>query len=195
MAFPSFEVLSPKTVDWSITHSEGTAAKGAYDAAFKLTTANTVALTSGRLCGISINVEPLAATAAYKVVGAEICTYLASNTTVANQVHGLFVETQGGTSLASDWYSLYVYSAPGQAPSGSSYVVRLEHNSAVATDGFIAFVNGSTCPSFLLSVGPNATDTAWSYNGTPGSVTGATGWIKVKIGTNTRYIPLASSVS
>ena len=34
-----------------------------------------------------------------------------------------------------------------------------------------------------------------SDTGTPGACTGATGWIKVIIGTATRYIPLASSVS
>lgn len=188
MAFPSFEVLSPKTVDWSITHNEGTAAKSAYDAAFKLTTKNTLALTSGRLCGMSINVEPMAATDAYGVVGFEVSTYMQSDTTVSASVNGMLVKVQGGTSIAGDWYGLYVYSAPGEAPGSSSYVLRLEHNSAVTTDGFITFINGSTSPSFLFDCGPNATDTAWAYTGTK---TGSeTGWLKVQVGTNTRYIQL-----
>lgn len=151
--------------------------------------------TSGGLKGMSINVEPLAGYDCYGITGAEVCVY-ASTGTSTGMVKGLFVETQGlSTAISSDWYSLYVYSAPGIAPSGTSYVMRLEHNSAVATDGFICFVNSSTCPTQAMTFGPNADDTAWSYSGTPGACTGATGWIKVMIGTNTRYIPLASTVS
>lgn len=147
--------------------------------------------TAGTVKAMSVNIEP-ATYEAYAVIGAEVCVY-AGAAALTGSMHGLFVESQGfSTSIGGDWYSLYVYSAPGAAPSGSSAVARFDHNSAVATDAFVIFNNGSTCPSALFSVGSNATDTAWGYTGTAST---QSGWLLVKVGTNTRYIALYTTQS
>jgi len=161
------------------------AATGSVPGIYSLTR-NIGTRTSGVLKGASINVEPLAGYDCYGIIGAEVCTY-ASTGTASASVIGMFVETQGlSTAITGDWYSLWVYSAPGIAPSGSSAVVRLEHNSAVTTEAFIAFVNSSTCPTYALNFGPVQDTTAW--NGSGASKSGAGGWIKCKVGTATRYI-------
>jgi len=164
------------------------AATGAYDAGFKYTYANRQAITSGRLCAMSINCEPLNGEDALKVVGGEICTYLGATVEVSGAVHGLFVETQGGGTLSSDFYSLYVYAAPSAVPGGSSGVMRLENNATADNrlDTFIAFVGGYG--SYAMTFGPLQTQTAWAYTG---DKTGAsTGWLKVLVGSAVRYIQL-----
>lgn len=174
----------------SITHSLPIATTGGLDAGFKTTWANEIAITSGRLCAMSINCEPKAATDAYKVIGAEICTYLASDVVVSNgPIHGLFVETQGGGTIASDFYSLYVYAAPSAVPSGSSAVVRLENNATTDNrlNTFIEFVGGKG--NYAMTFGPLATQTAWAYTGTPGT---PSGWLKIKVGSDDRWVQLYS---
>lgn len=172
-----------------------TGAMGTYDAGLKLVYVNTAALTSGRICGISINVEPIATVDSLKVVGGEVCTYMGASVSVSTTVHGLFVETQGAGTVTSDWYSLYVYNAPSCTPGGSKAAVRIEQNATTdaRSGNFIDFVGGKS--NFLFSCDPLAAQTAWSTTGTPGAVTGATGWLKIQVGSATRYIALTDSVS
>ena len=154
---------------------------------------NDAARTAGRMVGMSINIEPLAAVAAYGIYGAEVCVY-ATTATLTGVFKGLFVECQGFSGgIASDWYPLYVYSAPTAAPGGASAIVRLDHNSAVATASFLEFNTTNTCPSFLFQLGSGATETAWRE--TSGAVSGAGGWLKVRVATATRYIPLLTTIS
>ena len=154
---------------------------------------NDAARTAGRMVGMSINVEPLAAVAAYGIYGAEVCVY-ATTATLTSAFKGLFVECQGFSGgIASDWYALYVYSAPSAAPGGACGIVRLDHNSAYATASFLEFNTAGTCPSFLFQLGSAATTTAWQE--TSGAVSGAGGWLKVRVATATRYIPLLTTVS
>ncbi len=187
MAFPQFEVLNT-AVAMVLAHSE-TSATPSY-AAFKLTTANTVALTSGRLCGISINVEPLATTNCYKAVGGEICTYLASDVVTTGSVHGLFVETQGGGTIGGDYFSLYVYSAPSCTPTGDSAVVRLESNVTIDARNtcWISFIG--TKGLRAMDFGPTDVTTAWNKDTT---VSTQAGRIKVRVGSSDRYIALYSA--
>ena len=178
-------------VNWTLTDAE--ASGGAYDAGFKITVANNAAKTGGRICAASLNCEPKDAVDAYKVVGGEVCTYMASSVTVTGAVHGFFCEMQGATSIGSDCYSLYVYYAPSCVPSGSSAAVRIENNTSAdgrMDSGFIAFVGGKG--DFFITCGPLATQTAWAYTGT---VSTQSGWLKIKVGSATRYIGLYTSVS
>lgn len=164
---------------------------GAYDAGIKYTYTNTVAITSGRLCGMSINVEPVTILDTKKVVGGEVCTYLQSGGVVSGTVHGLFVETQGGGTLSSDFYSLYVYAAPSAVPGGSSAVIRIENNATADNrlNTFLEFVGGKG--NYAMTFGPLATQTAWGYTGdkTTGHTT-ESGWLKVYVGSAARYIQL-----
>ena len=154
---------------------------------------NDAARTAGVMKGMSINIEPLAAVAAYGIMGAEVCVY-ATSATLTSAFKGLFVECQGFSGgIAGDWYPLYVYSAPTAAPGGASAIVRLDHNSAVATGSFLEFNTTNTCPSFLLQLGSGATETAWRE--TSGACSGAGGWLKVRVATATRYIPLYTTTS
>lgn len=56
---------------------------------------------------------------------------------------------------------------------------------------FKAIVNST----YMFDLASAAGATNCSLTGTPGAVTGTTGWIKVNLNGTTRYIPLASSVS
>lgn len=166
-----------------------TGAMGTYDAALKVVYVNTAALTSGRICGMSINVEPIATVDSMKVVGGEVCTYMGSSVSLSGSMHGFFVEAQGAGTVTGDWYSLYVYSAPSCTASGSIAAVRIEQNATTdaRAGDFIHFVGGKS--TFLFTCGPLATQTAWATSAT--SSTGA-GWLKIKVGSATRYINLYS---
>ena len=116
-----------------ISTKETATTTDAYDLSFKLTHTNNAALTAGRLSAMFINLEPKAGVDAYKIVGAEISSYLGT-ATVSGPVTGLYVETQGGTTLGSDYYSLYVYADPDAVPVGSSAVMRLKNNPGAIID-------------------------------------------------------------
>ena len=162
-------------------------ADGAYAAAMKLTVDSDIAQTGGRLCALSVNLEPGAALAAQTVLGAEICTYLAADIAVAGALCGLFVETQGGLSYASDVRSLYVYLAMNADPGAGAEVVRLEHNSGTAAwlDTFIAFVGDG---QHVWDFGPLTENSAWSKDTAPNGA--AVGHIHVMVGVTEMEIPL-----
>ena len=167
------------------------ATPGTYDAGFKYTHTNAQAITSGRLCAMSINCEPKDVVDTLKVVGGEVCTYLQATGVVSGTVHGMFVETQGGGTLGGDFYSLYVYAAPSAVPSGSSAIVRLENNATADNrlNTFIECVGGKG--NYAMTFGPLAAQTAWASTGDKTSGhTSESGWIKVKVGSADRYILL-----
>lgn len=159
-----------------------------YGASFKIAHTNAVAITSNRLCAMSINCEPANTVDAYKIVGAEVCTYLPAATVVSNAVHGLFVETQGGGTLGADYYSLYVYSAPGANPTGDSACVRIESNPSTITwvDEWIAFVGD---PNYAFSFSCQGTASLGTGDKTSGHTT-ESGWLKVNAGGADRFIQL-----
>lgn len=77
--------------------------------------------------------------------------------------------------------------------SGTFYMLDITVNGTTDPDALIHTSSGdSTNPIF--SFGGNEA-AAVSLTGTPGAVTGATGWIKVLMRGTTRYIALASTVS
>lgn len=158
-----------------------------YGASFKIAHTNTVAITSNRLCAMSINCEPADSLDALKIVGAEVCTYLPSATEVSTTVHGLFVETQGGGTLGGDYYSLYVYSAPGANPTGDSACIRVESNPSTITwvDSFINLVGN---PNYTFAI--SCQGTANSSSGVPTTIAG---WMKVNAGGSDRWIALYST--
>lgn len=185
---PTFISVANTVAKFASVSTKCTGATGdgsAYGASFKLAHTNAVAITSNRLCAMSINCEPANTVDALKVVGAEICTYLAAATVVSGVVHGLFVETQGGGTLGSDYYSLYVYSAPGANPTGDSACVRIESNPATVTwvDSFINMV-GNPNFTFKISCQGTANLGTGDKTGTP------SGWMIVDAGGATRYIQL-----
>lgn len=167
--------------------AKATGAMGTYDAGFKIVYSNSAAVTSGRTCALSINLEPTDAIDAYKVVGAEVCSYLASSVETTGSVHGLFVETQGGGTIGSDWYSLYVYSAPSCTASGSIAAVRIEQNATTdaRSGAFIAFVGGKS--THLFELGPLAAQTCWNTTAT-GDANTIAGWFLLKMGGVDRYV-------
>lgn len=167
------------------------ASPGTYAAAMKLIVDSDIAQTGTRMCALSVNMEP-GAYAAQAITGAEICTYLGGAVTVAGMLTGLFVETQGGLSYASDVYSLYVYLAVAADPAGSCHVARFENNSATATwvESFACFVGNAT---HLFDLGPVASCDAWDYaDPATGSITGH---IKISMGAvaTERYIATYSA--
>jgi hypothetical protein len=161
-------------------------------AAHKLFVTNNAARTAGRLNGLIVEVEGKAAVDLYGARGANISLYIPSDAPVSGgQINcGLHVEAQGGQSITGDWYAAYIYNCPGAQPSGSNGVLRLESNVSAdnRNEAWIHFVGGKG--SYAMSFGPLATQTAWAYTG---SLSSQTGWIKVKVATADRYIPLYSS--
>jgi len=76
---------------------------------------------------------------------------------------------------------------------GNFYMLDITVNGTTDPTALIHTSSGdSTNPIFSFAGNEAA---AVSLTGTPGAVTGATGWIKVDMRGTTRYIPLASSVS
>ena len=173
-----------KTIDVA----DPSALSGAYAAAFKFTIDSDIAQTDGRLCAMSINMNPGNSLAAETIVGAEVCTYIGNATAVAHTVNGLFVEVQGGLSIASDWNGLFVYSAPGANVGTTAHVVRLESNPGTKTwqDSFINFVGD---PNFTFY--HSGQGTAGASTGT--HTTGQAGFLLVNMGGATRYIALYTS--
>lgn len=76
---------------------------------------------------------------------------------------------------------------------GVFYMLDITVNGTTQPDALIHTSSGSSTNPILHLAGNNGA--AVSTDGTPGAVTGATGWIKVAINGSTRYIPLATSVS
>lgn len=159
---------------------------GAYSAAFKLIVDHDIAQTDGRLCAMSINLEP-GDYAIEDIVGTELVTYIGA-TAIAHSVIGAFVEVQGGSSIAGDWNALSVYSAPGADPGGTAHVVKLESNPGTITwqDSFINFVGD---PNFTFY--HSGQGTAGASTGT--HTTGQAGFLLVNMGGVTRYIALYAS--
>jgi len=77
--------------------------------------------------------------------------------------------------------------------SGEYYGMVITDNGTTAPTALIYASTGDDAMPFVKIACNNAAMA--THSGTPGAVTGATGWIRVDINGNTRYIPLASSVS
>lgn len=173
---------------WYVINKSATSEK----AVLKLFHKNNAARTSGRLNGLIVEVEGKAAVDLYGARAANISLYIPSDADVSGgQINcGLHVEAQGGNSITGDWYGAYIYSAPSAAPSGSNGVLRLESNVSAddRNEAWIHFVGGKG--EYAMSFGPLATQTAWAYTG---SLSVQAGWLKVKVATADRYIPLYSS--
>jgi len=172
-----------KTIDVA----DPSALSGAYAAAMKLIVNSDIAQTGGRLCALSVNLEPGSALAVQAIMGAEICTYLAADIAVAGALNGFFIEVQGGLSYASDVRSLYVYLAMNADPTTSGELVRLEHNSGTAAwlDQFISFVGDG---QHVWNFGPVDENSAWSKGTAPNG--GAVGHVHVMCGSAEMEIPL-----
>ena len=172
---------------WYVKNKSATSEK----ALLKLFVKNDVARTAGRLNGLIVEVEGKAAVDLYGGRAANISLYIPSDAPVSGgQINcGLHVEAQGGQSITGDWYGAYIYSAPGAVPSGSHGVLRLEANPTTDTrnEAWIHFVGGKGL--YAMAFGPLATQTAWAYTGTPGTIAG---WLKVKVATFDRWIALYS---
>lgn len=159
---------------------------GAYAAAFKMVVDSDIIQTGGRLCAMSINLNPASGLEAQAVMGGEVCVYLAADIPVAGMLTGLYVEIQGGLSYASDVHSLFVYLALTEAPTGASNLARFEHNSTYSyIDEFISLVGDAPA---AFSFGPLAENNAWSKDTAPNG--GASGHIHILIGGELREIPL-----
>jgi len=161
-------------------------------AGIDITVVNTDDRTGGIVKGASINVNPLNSKDINQVYGLESCVYMAAAVETSGTSCAIFSEIQGGGTIGGDLYSLYAYYAPSCTPSGSQGVVRLESNVSedARCETFIHHVGGKAL--FTWAFGPLATQTAWAYTGTAAT---QSGWLKVKVATNTRYIALYTSVS
>ena len=165
-----------------------TAATGNYNG-LEINVANTDNRTAGHwMKGASINVNPLATKTTGNVYGLEACVYIGGTTVVGGFAAAVFAEIQGGTTINSDYYGAYIYSAPAAVPTGDSAVVRLEANVSADNriDSFIMCVGPKA--SYWMYVGPLHHCTAWED--TSGAVSGAGGWLKVQVGSATRYVAL-----
>ena len=165
-----------------------TAATGNYNG-LEINVANTDNRTAGHwMKGASINVNPLATKTTGNVYGLEACVYIGGTTVVGGFAAAVFAEIQGGTTINSDYYGAYIYSAPAAVPTGDSAVVRLEANVSADNriDSFIMCVGPKA--SYWMYVGPLHHCTAWED--TSGTVSGDGGWLKVQIGASTRYVAL-----
>jgi len=174
-------------ISWYVKNLSATSEKAAH----KIFITNDVARTAGRLNGLIVEVEGKAGVDLYGGRAANISLYIPSDADVSGgQINcGLHVEAQGGKTITGDWYGAYIYSAAGAAPSGSNGVLRLEANPTAddRNEAWIHFVGGYG--QYAMAFGPLATQTAWAYTGTPTTIAG---WLKVKVGTNDRWIALYS---
>ncbi len=101
-----------------------------------------------------------------------------------------FLSDLDPSTPSADVYGLHVLMQPGVTPEGSSAILRLEPNmpNGVVLESAIQVpMNASDRLEFLFALSPPTAD-AWAYQS--GTHTGENGFIKVGMGTHTRYIQL-----
>ena len=151
-------------------------------------------MTSGNLVGVrgEINMAGACSATAY-LYGAQGKAITGANTFSGTSLAGLYgqIDVTGGTissgHVAAIQANIYGANA-GSIPMEGIYV---EHAGGGVINSFIQMF-GKT--DYVFDIASN-THTNVSSTGTPGACTGATGWIKVLVEGEVRYIPLADSVS
>lgn len=136
-------------------------------------------LTEGFIYGVqgkSVLNGTLAEGSAARVTGVLGQTDLAAGTVTAGQVSGVWADLQGSPTLT----------VPDQV-----FSLRVTNSMDKNCYALAMFYGKATFWAQISEPSPSMC----SATGTPGAVTGTTGWIKVQVAGQTRYIPLASSVS
>jgi len=110
---------------------------------------------------------------------------------------GLRIDVKSLTdATCGECYGLYVFMQQQDTNNTSGAIVRLEDccSSSCGVESYIQFVTGTgDPPNFLFDLGPltEPTNGAWSVLSAASDTT--TGKLKIRVGGNTRYIPIADS--
>jgi hypothetical protein len=137
---------------------------------------------------------PTAITSAGNNYGVYIETEALGTATCTGEHGGLKIETyvESGATLSNGHFGAFI--ATYSEVSGSQHVnvIRLEHNGATVAGAFIGVFNQTQKVSYLLE----SSMTAELWCGVTSTVTIANGgWLRIKLGGNTRYIALGSTIS
>ena len=150
--------------------------------------------TSGNLVGVrgSITMGGACSSAAY-LYGVQGKAITGANTWTGTALAGVYgqIDVSSGTITSGHVAAIQanIYGAnSGTIPMEGIYV---EHAGGAVINSLIQLFGKST---YVFDIASN-THNNMSTTGTPGAVTGGTGWIKCLVDGAVRYIPLASSVS
>ena len=193
----TFTALSADTLSTSKTVS--TAALGSVRSVHGQSTANFAGtLTSGNLVGVRGVTTIASGTTAGSgsfIYGAQGKVVVASGgvldgADVAGVVAQLDLSAGTNTSglVSALWADL---GATATGTMSQTHLLRVTNTTAATINGFATLYGKA---NYFLTAEANGS-TWCSATGTPGAVTGATGWIKVLVEGQVRYIALASSVS
>lgn len=174
-------------VDLQIFKTIDVADPGAAGAAMKLTVTSDIEQTGGRLCALSVTLDPLANVAVQEVRGAEVDVSLATDIAVTGMAVGFSVNLDGGLSFASDVYGAWIHLRTNAKAVGQSAVMRLQANVDVV-DRCDSFIHHDGAAVKTWSFGPLASCDAWELaDGISGD---PTGHLNVLVSGVAREIPL-----
>ncbi len=172
----------------------GTAAAASTHRAITGAATTYTSMTSGNLVGVrgSITMGGACSSTAY-LYGAQGKAITGANTFSGTALAGVYgqIDVSSGTISSGHVAAIQanIYGAnSGTIPMEGLYI---EHAGGAVINSLIQMFGKST---YVFDISSN-THTNVSTTGTPGAVTGGTGWIKCYIDGAVRYIPLASSVS
>lgn len=188
--------LTSTTHSWSTALTQTSATPGTVRAIYGKNTSFT-SMTSGNLVGVrgEVTVGGSVSTGVY-LYGVQGKLITGSNTITAGSgfITGVLgqMDMTGGT-LTSGWNSAIHADLQGCTTgthSAFNLITGTHAGGGVINSLIYLFGKSTYAMGFESNVHNNM-----STSGTPGSVTGATGWIKVLVDNAVRYIPLASTVS